>query len=118
MTQVSSLPSQRAELFATCEGRMAALARHYWDVQHEDAKETSGFQAQFADLLQAVLPDAKRHGITVEQTAQWQIDGLNEISELILTIRHGLTLENSSTANQAFVQKLQICATLLLPPEN
>ncbi|MEO0991453.1 MAG: hypothetical protein AAFX00_10940 [Pseudomonadota bacterium] len=56
-------PSERALLFADCTGRLSALEAHQWMTNGIESERTGRQRNAFADLLDAVLPDAVAHGM-------------------------------------------------------
>ena len=51
-------PSQRAEMFATCAGRLEAMATRQRADRHPDLAQTERYSADFQMLLEAVMPAA------------------------------------------------------------
>jgi len=73
---------ERAQLFATCEGRFWAMAARQRAIR-ADAAPTEAQRQTFITLLEAVLPDAEDNGLETGQAKRWQATGWTEVAYLI-----------------------------------
>lgn len=107
---------QRAQLFATCSGRLAALATHQQSTRQADAPESRRLQAEFDMLLEAVMPDAMDEGVPDGQAARWRSQGWSEIAGHLANEYYSFDASVSEYARNAAADRIAECRDLLLPP--
>jgi len=76
MAQATSLPispTQRAEVFATCTGRLSALTEHQWMTDGPASEHTAEMRDRFADLLDAVAAEAIEAGLPPGYLMDWRL---------------------------------------------
>ncbi|TCP43109.1 hypothetical protein [Rhodovulum marinum] len=107
-------PWQRAELFATCSGRLAAMATR----QHADRdpawSETAEQRAMFDMMLDATLPSAMDHGVPQDAPLRWRSAGWVEMAGLLADISYSDDPGRMTRARDALTARIGACTGLLL----
>lgn len=67
-------PSERARVFALCTGHYSALVEHQRLFDGAVSEESQERRDLFADMLEAVLPDAVAYGMPAHQAMAWRIE--------------------------------------------
>ncbi|MGV6849570.1 MAG: hypothetical protein ACWA5A_14445 [Marinibacterium sp.] len=114
----SALPAfsfQRAELFATCSGRLAALATHQRSRGDVNAQESQRLREEFDLLLQAVMPEAVDQGVPSGQAQRWRSQGWSEIAGYLADMHYSFDLNVSELAQETAQDRIGQCRDLLLP---
>lgn len=114
----SALPAfshKRAELFAVCSGRLAALATHQRSIRSEDAPLSQRLQEDFDLMLDAVMPDAVDQGVPTGQAQRWRSQGWSEIAGFLADVHYSFDAELSNRARAAADARIGECRDLLLP---
>ena len=107
---------QRAELFAKCSGRLAALASHQRSMRLDDAGENDRLRAEFDMLLEAVLPDAYDQGVPSGQEDRWRSQGWSEIAGHLANQLYSFDAGIADYARQAAEVSIARCRDLVLAP--
>lgn len=76
-------PSQRAQLFADCAGRLAALEEHQRMFDGPASEQTQNVIRVFEALLDAVMPDAIEYGMPGRQVWSWRVNAKQAQSLLL-----------------------------------
>lgn len=108
-------PSQRAELFATCAGRLAAMATRQRADRHPDLEQTERFSADFDMMLEAVMPAALDHGMPPQQVVTWRSGGWVEVAHLLADRHYSGDQSRIERATQRLSEQLSHCRDLILP---
>lgn len=106
-------PVARAELFATCAGRLAALERHQWLVDGPASEITGGQRAAMVDLLDAVLPDAHAQGLPETQAMAWRVGAMSAMSRLLHDAVFAADPVRAAPARDAASALIAACTGLL-----
>lgn len=105
---------ERAEMFATCSGRLSALATRQRAHADNEAATTAELSALFETLLEAVLPDALHEGVPANQPAQWRSQGWTEVAALLADMDYSFDAGLAARAQQAVQQRIATCRAVLL----
>lgn len=101
-------------MFATCSGRLSALATRQRAHAQNEALATTEQSALFETLLEAVLPDALHDGVPVSQPAQWRSQGWTEVAALLAEMDYSFDARMAARAQQAVQQRINSCRAVLL----
>lgn len=113
----SSLPVrayERAELFATCSGRLDALATRQRALSEAGAQDNARLRDEFQILLDAVLPKALSEGVPEAQPRRWRSQGWVEIAALLADVDHSFDPRRADLARAAVLQRISSCRAVLL----
>lgn len=113
----ASLPArayERAELFATCSGRLEALATRQRALREADAQDSQRLSNEFQILLETVLPKALSEGVPETQPRRWRSQGWVEIAALLADVDHSFDQRLSDRAREAMLQRISLCRNVLL----
>lgn len=108
-------PSQRAEMFATCAGRLEAMATRQRADRHPDLAQTERYSADFQMLLEAVMPAAIAYGVPPQQAVTWRSVGWVEIAYLLADRQYSHDEIRIARAKQRLSEHLSDCRNLILP---
>lgn len=112
--QTPGTPWKRAEVFAVCSGRLAAMATR----QHADRdpawSETRAQREMFDLLLEATLPVAMEHGVPRDEPVRWRSAGWGEMAVLLSDMIHAGDAGRTARAETALKQRIADCTGLLL----
>ncbi len=116
-TVATALPPfahQRAELFATCAGRLAALAAHERARGLDAAQDHSSMSGDFDFLLETTLPDALDEGVPATQPRGWWSSGWTEIAYLLAEEAYSLDQGRADRARAAREDRIGQCQDVIL----
>lgn len=105
---------ERAEVFATCEGRLSALATNQRALKNPDQRQTEQVRADFDLMLDATLPAAWAQGVPPTQHVQWRSSGWSEIAALLADTYYSVDAGRVRRAEDAISQRIDACQSLLL----
>ncbi len=108
-------PSERAKVFATCSGRLSALATRQRALNSPEIQATEQVLANFDMMLDATLPAAVDYGMPPAQARHWHSGGWVEIAALLADAQYSLDAGMAERARIAIDQRIQSCHQLLLP---
>jgi cytochrome c556 len=108
-------PSQRAQTFAQCSGRLAALAMYQDVISDERPVDVRVVQNDFDALLEATLPAAIDFGMPESVAAQAKFDAWTAQSDLINTARFSQDDLRATTAKRASDGFIASCLDLVMP---
>lgn len=114
----SALPAfshKRAEVFAVCSGRLAALASHQRSIRSDAAPKSQRLQEDFDMMLDAVMPHAVEQGVPWGQAQRWRSQGWSEIAGFLADVHYSFDDEVSNQAKAATEARIGECRDLLLP---
>ena len=107
-------PSQRAELFANCAGRLSALEEHQRMFDGPASEVTRSAVRRFEALLEAVMPDAIAYGMPGRQVWSWRVNAKHAQSLLLNKAtfsQDGRLLERAQMASDQYISE---CENLVL----
>lgn len=105
---------ERAELFATCSGRLAAIATHQHGLGASEHNENSALRETFETLLEATLPDAYDDGVPEQKPREWRALGWSDIATLIADSQYSLDQARVDHAESRIAADLKTCRQLVL----
>lgn len=108
-------PSQRAEIFATCAGRMDAMATRQRAERHPEGDVTRRFSTDFDMMLDAVMQAAIDHGMPPQQVVTWRSGGWVEVAHLLSDRYYSNDETRIARANERLSERLAHCRNLILP---
>ena len=114
----SPLPArafERAEVFASCAGRFAALSTHQRAQQEADADTSRALSDAFSQMLEAVLPHALAQGVPMGQETRWRSAGWSEVAALLREKHPSIDQRRSDAAGRQLLRKMTSCRQLVLP---
>ena len=120
ITGITSAPatslslSEQARAFATCAGRLQALAVRQGAIHDPQSETTRALQGGFESLLGAVLPEIAAAGIDPGEAKRWQASGWVEIAGLL---RHAEAETGGARAARAradMARRIQTCKRMIL----
>lgn len=109
-----SLPEQ-ARAFATCAGRLQALAVRQGALQDPQSETTRALQGGFDSLLDAVLPAIAEAGIDPGAAKRWRASGWVEIAGLLRHAHDDPGGARAARARAAMARRIHSCQRLILP---
>lgn len=107
-------PGERAELFATCSGRLEALATRQKARSEDRAAESDRLRAEFDTLLEAILPIALTEGLPARQARRWRDRGWIEIATLLADAEYSSDDKRAELAWQDMNRRISHCREVLL----
>jgi len=107
-------PWKRAEIFATCSGRLAALAARQQAEGNPDLEATLEHRDMFDLMLEATLPDAVAFGVPESQPVRWRSEGWTETAVLLADISYSFDSGRAKRARAALDTRIGDCRGLLL----
>ncbi len=116
-TMALSLPArsyERAELFATCSGRMDALATRQRAYKEGAAPETEALSDTFQLLLDTVMPAALDDGVPPSQPRQWRNQGWSEVAALLAEVDTSFDAGRAARSKTALDKRIADCREVLL----
>jgi hypothetical protein len=108
-------PHQRAEVFATCSGRLAALSTRLDALDDPGAAQAKRLSEDFAALLDATLPAALAAGVPPNQPERWRASGWGEAAHLLAEVQYSFDQGRAARAEAALAARLDDCRALILP---
>lgn len=108
-------PKEQAQAFATCAGRLSALATRQ-SGRHDPASETSyQLVRNFEFLLEAAMPHASEAGIGPDDARYWRAAGWTEIAYLLQQQSSGREAALAARALADIDRRISTCRQLVLP---
>lgn len=107
-------PWKRAEVFATCSGRLAALAVRQQANRDPDWAHTRDLRDMFDLMLDATLPAAVDHGVPQDEPLRWRSAGWTEAAVLLADISYSHDSHRAERAAAALEARITDCTGLLL----
>lgn len=102
---------ERVKTFATCSGRLSALATRQSALDDPEAAATREMRQVFEMLLEATLDDAYAEGMPESQTERWRASGWSEMARLMNETRLG----DTGRAEAVLAERVGQCRGLVLP---
>jgi len=107
-------PWKRAEVFATCSGRLAALAARQQAERDPASTDTMRQREMFELMLEATLPEAVTYGVPQDEPLRWRSAGWVETAGLLADITYAGDEIRTSRAAAALDARISDCTGLLL----
>lgn len=107
-------PGQRAQAFAYCAGAYLAVAEHRGSLDGTVQDRAMDRRALFADMLDAVTPDAIAFGTPSGQITALRVQARADLRRLLAMSEFNMTPERAQPARQAAEQTIARCNALLL----
>ena len=105
---------ERAELFASCAGRLAALAAHQHGYGEAGAERTQALVETFEMMLDATLPDAYADGVPEGQSDKWRNWGWRETAMLLAASHSSYDTLSADDASDALAERIAACTSVVL----
>lgn len=105
---------ERAELFATCTGRMPAIAARQQSHGEDGAQQNALLCDEFEMLLEAVQPSALNDGVPEAQLSKWRSRGWVEIANHLNDLDTSFDARRASRAKHALERQITNCRDVLL----
>ncbi|MDJ0823331.1 MAG: hypothetical protein QNJ09_16165 [Paracoccaceae bacterium] len=106
-------PRDQAQAFANCIGRYTALRDHGWLIgQNNPVAETR--RALFEDLLEAVLEDARRDGLSGPELLNTRISAKLAQSRLLHMAQMGPESAHAARAQAMAYREMRACDAMVL----
>jgi len=114
--QASNLtPSEQAQAFATCAGRLSALATRQRATHDPEFETTGRMQGDFELMLEATLPHTSDAGVGNDQAKYWRTVGWLEIAHLLRTRHYSPDEDRAARAEADMTRRISTCERLILP---
>lgn len=107
-------PWQRAQVFATCSGRLAAVGTRQHADRNPAWSETLEQREMFERMLEATLPAAIEHGVPDNEPVRWRSAGWVEMAVLLLDMFRNEDPGRAAQARHALEGRVADCTGLLL----
>ncbi len=109
-----SKPTDRAELFAVCSGRLEALAARQKARLGSKANSAEILRVQFDQMLEAVLPWALSEGVEEHQPKRWRVRGWVEVAYLLADMDYSFDARIAAGAELQLEHRISECRAVLL----
>ena len=106
--------AERVEIFATCSGRLAALATRQRAYGESGAEENERLRDMFEHRVEATLPFALGEGVSERQPDRWRIGGWTEMATMLADMEHGKDERRVNRARIDLQTRIGACRSLLL----
>ena len=120
MTGISSAtagtlsPMEQAQAFATCAGRLQALATRQGAIHDPRSTDTRQKQYGFEDLLDALLPHVSETGIDASAAKRWRAYGWTEIAGLLSRAQYHQDDRHARSARADMARRIDTCTRMIL----
>jgi len=104
---------ERVQAFATCAGRLSALATRQRALHDPGSEVTGQLSSTFETLLAATLPDADS-GIDETRAVQWRAAGWVEVAHLLGREHYADDSRDIDRARADLARRITICQRLVL----
>lgn len=106
-------PSQQAQVFASCAGRLLALEEHQRLTDGPASEATAVLRNTFLDLLDAVLPDAYAYGMPPGYELQRRVMARAEQRSLLSQAAYATEMAARAPARAAADRHVAVCKALI-----
>lgn len=106
---------ERAEIFATCSGRLAALATRQRALNEAGADDNARLARAFETLVEATMPDAVDDGVPPGHDLIWRGRGWGEVAGLLADVDYSFDAGRAERALVAVEARIEACRDVLLP---
>jgi len=100
-------------MFATCAGRLAAMASHEYRKSPEQFHDTLNQIALFNELLEATLPLAEDNGLDRIEVEGWRYQARNDIAVAIDNAFFSYDSQIAEFAKQKVQREVDSCRALI-----
>ncbi|MEQ9257745.1 MAG: hypothetical protein RIG84_01465 [Roseovarius sp.] len=107
-------PLEQAQAFATCAGRLQALATRQSAVRDPRSSTTRALQGDFEMLLEATLPFALDAGTDPGEARRWQASGWVEIASLLSRAQYTPDELRAAHAEAAMAARIVTCRRMIM----
>jgi len=107
-------PWTRAEVFATCSGRLAALGARQQADRDPASAATLRQRDMFNLMLDATMDAAMRYGVPPREDLRWRSAGWVETATLLADITYSGDAIRTARAEAALSARIADCTELLL----
>lgn len=107
-------PWKRAEVFATCSGRLAALAAHQQAMDQPEWMRMAETRETFDLMLDATLPEALAYGVPDGESTRWRAGGWSEVAVLLADAIYSSDTTRAERAQTALRARIGDCTALIL----
>lgn len=107
-------PWKRAEVFATCSGRLAALSARQQAEDDPGWQDTLRQRDMFDMMLEATLPRAVQYGVPEDEPLRWRSSGWSETAVLLSNVSYSFDEGRVARARAALAARIADCTGLLL----
>lgn len=107
-------PTEQAQAFATCAGRLQALATRQGATHDPQSTDTRQKQNGFEDLLDALLPHVSEAGIGAGEAKRWRAYGWSEIAALLRRAQYHEDDRRAHSARADMARRIDTCTRMIL----
>jgi hypothetical protein len=108
-------PAEQAQAFATCAGRLSALAARQNAMHDPEFQDTHRLKEDFEMLLEATLPYSQDVGVDQSTAKLWQSYGWSEMAQLFRMRDKFENVTFSARAEADLNRHIHTCQRLILP---
>lgn len=105
---------ERAELFATCFGRLSALAAHQSANHLTGHVETQNLRDTFEVLLEAAMPQAQADGVPASHARRWRAQGWADLAVLLADTQYAFDQSRADRAQARMEADVATCRGMVL----
>jgi len=105
----------QARAFATCTGRLQALATRQHAIGDPDSRETRRTLDSFESLLEAILPVVTTLGVDPGEAERWRTHGWVEIATLLRREQFSTDDARAARARLDRARRIHTCERMILP---
>ncbi|MFZ7089539.1 hypothetical protein [Primorskyibacter sp. 2E233] len=110
---MTSDAAEQIRFFATCLGRVSATMEHEW-LMGRSGDQAQGQRKLFESLVEAVLPDARRAGLTSAQVLNMRIEAKFAQARLLQTATFQTDERRKRYAARIAEREIGTCNSMLL----
>lgn len=107
-------PMEQAQAFATCAGRLQALATRQGAIHDPQSTDTRQKQLGFEDMLDALLPHVTEAGVDPGAPKRWRAYGWTEIALLLRHAEYGEDDTRAARARADMARRIDTCTRMIL----
>ncbi|MEQ8897885.1 MAG: hypothetical protein RID23_12410 [Roseovarius sp.] len=107
-------PMEQAQAFATCAGRLQALATRQGATHDPQFTDTRQKQNGFEDLLAALLPHVTGAGVDPGAPKRWRAHGWTEIAVLLSRAQYHEDDNRAQSARADMARRIDTCTRMIL----
>lgn len=108
-------PLEQAQAFATCAGRLQALATRQSALRDPNSQDTRAMQGDFEMLVDATVPLATGGGADLAEARRWQASGWSEIAALLSRAQYTPNEARAARAAADMARRIDTCQRMILP---
>ncbi|KZY45831.1 hypothetical protein A3731_06155 [Roseovarius sp. HI0049] len=107
-------PMEQAQAFATCAGRLQALATRQGATHDPQSTDTRQKQYGFEDLLDALLPHVTEAEVAPGDPKRWRAHGWTEIALLLRHAQYEADDTRAARARADMARRIDTCTRMIL----